>query len=182
MMIVRICCWLTLGSEHAALDFPEVFRSAETEPAIQDRGNRRRQLGARAFGDHPFGARSQIGSHHLVDRHAGYTDQIGKHPDWNALRSAKFRIVPKPAQGADDLLIAQKIGLGRTAWRRSWRPLDLGLPPSESSPSVTHNDGEARELGRPIRERTVASSDGSEAIKFTSWADPDGARPPQQRN
>ena len=107
-VIVRVAAELTLGSEHAALDFPDVFRSAETEPAIQDRRDRWRQLGARAFGDHPFGARPQIGSHHPVDCHAGYADQVGEHPHWNALRSAKFRIVPKPAQGAHDLLIAQK--------------------------------------------------------------------------
>src|SRR6516225_6869822 len=37
-VIVRVAAELTLGSEHASLDFPDMFRPAETEPAIQDRG------------------------------------------------------------------------------------------------------------------------------------------------
>jgi hypothetical protein len=51
----------------------------------------------------------------------------------------------------------------------------VALPPSDGARSYTQNngeldDGEVGELGRPIREQTVASSNRSEAIKFTSSA------------
>src|SRR6516162_9191874 len=78
-------------------------------------------------------------------------------------------------------------GAGGKAWRWLRTARGVALPPSDGARSYTQNngelaDGEVGELGRPIRERTVASSNRSEAIKFTSSADRDGVQLPQQQS
>src|SRR6516162_7054671 len=66
-------------------------------------------------------------------------------------------------------------GTGGKAWRWLRTARGVALPPSDGARSYTQNngeldDGEVGELGRPIREQTLASSNRSEAIKFTSSA------------
>src|SRR5215472_1562538 len=92
------------GADFPALDDPDLSLTTEVKLAIRDRRNRPRQPSPGAFGNLPRSPR-QIGSHRPVDRRVGEADHLAEDPNWHALRPAKLRVVPEPAQRAHDLRI-----------------------------------------------------------------------------